>query len=175
LQGEEIDDLKALSTTLSGAMIYLGGKAESIEEGIQISEEMIKSGKAFDTFIKITQAQGGDVNYLNNPDSYPKSKHNEIIYADKDGYLSEVDTYQIGMAALELGAGRQTLEDKIDPKAGLIFHPKIGDKINKDDKLVELFTDKEEKIDEVKKSINKAITVDVKSVEKFELIKKVLK
>ncbi len=57
----------------------------------------------------------------------------------------------------------------------MIFHPKIGDKINKDDKLVELFTDKEEKIDEVKKSINKAITVDVKSVEKFELIKKVLK
>lgn len=175
LQGEEVEDLKTLSTTLSGAMIYLGGKAESIEEGIQISEEMIKSGKAFDTFVKITQAQGGNVNYLHNPDSYPKSKYNEVIYADKGGYLSEVDTYEIGMAALELGAGKQSLEDKIDPKAGLIFYPKIGDKISKGDKLVELFTDRPEKIDESKKMITNAISLSDKPVEKFELIKKVLK
>jgi len=78
------------------------------------------------------------------------------------------------MAALELGAGRQSLDDKIDPKAGLIFHPKIGDKINKGDKLVELFTDKEEKIDEAKKSINGAIKLSNKHVKKLELIKKVM-
>lgn len=54
------------------------------------------------------------------------------------------------MAALELGAGRYTLTDKLDYKAGIIFYPKVGDKINKGDKLIELFTDKENKLDEVK-------------------------
>lgn len=174
LQGEEVDDLKTLSITLSGAMIYLGGKAQSVEEGIDISEEMIKSGKAFDTFVKITEEQGGNIEYLKNPESYPKSKHQEVIYADKDGYLSAVDTYEIGMSALELGAGRRTKEDQIDPKAGLIFYPKIGDKITKGDKLVELFTDREDQIDSAKKSILKAVSLNDKPVEKSELIKKVL-
>jgi len=174
LQGEEVEDLKTISITLSGAMIYLGGKAESVEEGIQISEEMIKSGKAFDTFVKLTDEQNGDTSYLHKPESYPNSKHHETIYAEKESYLSEVDTYEIGMAALELGAGRQTKEDIIDPKAGLIFHPKIGDKINKGDKLVELFTDREEKINSAKKSIINAIKFSNEAVNKIKLIKKVL-
>lgn len=174
LQGEEVEDLKTISVTLSGAMIHLAGKAESVEEGIQISEEMIKSGKAFDIFVKITEEQGGDVSYLKKPESYPKSKYQETIYAEKDGYIKEVDTYEIGMAALELGAGRQNLDDKIDPKAGLIFHPKIGNKINKGDKLVEMFTDREDKIESANKSIIDAIKFSNEPVKKLELIKKVL-
>jgi len=174
LQGEEVEDLKTLSVTLSGAMIYLGGKAESVEEGIDISNKLIKNGKAFDKFVEITKAQGGDVKYLHNPESYPKSKHKEVIYAEKEGYLISVDTYEIGMAALELGAGRQTLHDKIDFKAGLIFYPKIGDKINNGDKLVELFTDKEDKIESAKQMIAGALEFTNKKVEKPALIKKVL-
>ncbi|KUG25170.1 pyrimidine-nucleoside phosphorylase [hydrocarbon metagenome] len=174
LQGKEVEDLKTLSVTLSGAMIYLGGKAESVEEGIEISNDLIKNGKAFDKFVEITKAQGGDVKYLQNPESYPKSKHKEVIYAEKEGYLKSVDTYEIGMAALELGAGRQTLHDKIDFKAGLIFYPKISDKINKGDKLVELFTDKEDKIESAKQMITGALEFTDKKVEKPALIKKVL-
>lgn len=45
LHGDEVEDLKTLSVTLSGAMIYLGGKANSVEEGIEISNELIKTGK----------------------------------------------------------------------------------------------------------------------------------
>lgn len=174
LQGEEVEDLKTLSITLSGAMIYLGDKAESVEEGIEISKELIKNGKAFDKFVEITKAQSGDVKYLHNPESYPKSKHHETIYAEKDGYLKSVDTYEIGMAALELGAGRQTLHDKIDFKAGLIFYPKIGDKINMGDKLVELFTDKEDKIESAKQMITGVLEFTDKKVENPALIKKVL-
>ena len=125
LQGEEIVDLMKVTHTLSGAMIYLGKKAGSIEEGIQISKEMIKSGKAYDKFLEIVKLQGGDtsvIKYLNN---YPKSKYSQRIFAPKNGYLDSINNYEIGMAALELGAGRFTKDDNIDPKAGIIFHPKI--------------------------------------------------
>lgn len=175
LQGDVVEDLKTLSVTLSGAMIYLGGKANSVEEGIEISNELIKNGKAFDKFVEIVKAQGGDETTLHKPESYPKSKHHEIIYAENEGYLKSVDTYEIGMAALELGAGRYTLTDKLDYKAGIIFYPKVGDKINKGDKLIELFTDKENKLDEVKKHVNQAIQFSAKPVKKLELIKNVLK
>ncbi|KAB2840346.1 MAG: thymidine phosphorylase [Melioribacteraceae bacterium] len=175
LHGEDVEDLNEVTFNLSGAMIYLGGKAESINEGIEISKELIKNGKAFDKFVQIVKLQNGDINLLKHPEKYPKPKYTEKIYAEKNGYLETIDNYEVGMAALELGAGRLTKEDKIDPKAGMIFHPKIGDKLNKGDLIAEIFTDKKKVIDEVKNKINSALTFSEKKIEKMKLIKEIIK
>ena len=156
-------------------MIYLGGKANSINEGIEISKELIKNGKAFDKFVQIVKLQHGDISLLKHPEKYPKPKYKEKIYAEKNGYLKSIDNYDIGMAALELGAGRLTKEDKIDPKAGIIFKPKIGDKLNKGDLIAEIFTDKKKVIADVKTKINSALTFSEKKVKKMRLIKEILK
>lgn len=175
LHGEDVEDLNEVTFNLSGAMIYLGGKAESINEGIEISKELIKNGKAFDKFVQIVKLQNGDINLLKHPEKYPKPKYTEKIYAEKNGYLETIDNYEIGMAALELGAGRLTKEDKIDPKAGMIFHPKIGDKLNKGDLIAEIFSDKKKIINDVKNKINSALTFSEKKVERMKLIKEIIK
>ena len=175
LQGEYVEDLCEVTFNLSGAMIYLGGKAKSINEGIEISKEMIASGKAFDKFVEITKLQNGDVSLLKNPDKYKKSKYSEKIYADKSGSLKAIDNYQIGMASLELGAGRLTKEDKIDPKAGIIFNSKIGNKINKGDVIAEIYTDNKSSIDKVKERILSAVEFSKEKVKAPKLIKAVLR
>ncbi len=126
LRGEQEDDLYELSIKLSGAMIYLGGKAGSINEGTKLAKELVKNGKALEKFRQIVELQGGDVSFIDNPEKYPKSKFIEKVVAKNSGYLKEIDNFGLGMAALELGAGRMTKEDKIDPKAGIIFNFKIG-------------------------------------------------
>ncbi len=136
LKGDVIDDLSEVTLNLAGAMIFLGGKAGSIEEGYGVAIEMIKTGKAFDKFIEMVIAQGGDASYIKNTNKYKKPKFNESIYSDFDGYIRKIDSYEIGMAALTLGAGRLTKEDLIIPTAGLIFLPKVGDKIEKGDKIL---------------------------------------
>jgi thymidine phosphorylase len=175
LQGEYVEDLCEVTFNLSGAMIYLGGKAKSINEGIEISKEMITSGKAFDKFVEITKLQNGDVSLLKNPDKYKKSKYSEKIYAEKSGYIKAIDNYQIGMASLELGAGRLTKEDKIDPKAGIVFNSKIGNKINKGNVIAEIFTDDKTSIDKVKERILSAVEFSKEKVNAPKLIKAVLK
>ncbi len=175
LQGEDVKDLLEVSLNLSGAMIYLGGKAKNIKEGIEISEEMIKSGKAFDKFLEIVKLQNGDITYLKSLNKYPKAKYREIVTADKSGYVEKLDNYQIGMASLELGAGRKTKEDKIDPTAGIIFHPKIGTKIKKDEVIAELFSNKKEKIDLAKEMISNSIKFSGKKVKTVKLIKSIIK
>lgn len=175
LQGEYVEDLCEVTFNLSGAMIYLGGKAKSINEGIEISKKMITSGKAFDKFVEITKLQNGDVSFLKNPDKYKKSKYSEKIYADKSGSLKAIDNYQIGMASLELGAGRLTKEDKIDPKAGIIFNSKIGNKINKGDVIAEIYTDNKSSIDKVKERILSAVEFSKEKVKTPKLIKAVLR
>jgi thymidine phosphorylase len=175
LQGEIVPDLNEVSVNLSGAMIYLGGKAGSIKEGIKISEELLKNGKAFDKFLQIVKMQNGNTFFLENLEKYPPAQYSESISADKNGYLEKVDNYLIGMSALELGAGRKTKADKIDPAAGIIFKPKIGERIKKGEEIIKIFTNKKEKIDEVKKMISESLTISSKKVKPLKLIKKVIK
>jgi thymidine phosphorylase len=80
------------------------------------------------------------------------------------------------MASLELGAGRITMEDKIDPKAGIIFYPKIGSKIKKGELIAELFTDKKDKIEIAKRKILEATKISArKESEQLKLIKKIIR
>ena len=174
LQGEKLGDLVELSLNLSSAMIFLGGKAGTIKEGIEMSKEIVASGKAFDKFLEIVQLQGGNVDLIKHPEKYPKSKIHEKIIADKSGYLQSTDNYQIGMASLELGAGRLTMADKIDPKAGIIFYPKIGERIKKGSVLAEIFTDKKDKVDLIKKKLLSAITLSNQPTTSVKLIKTTL-
>ena len=75
-----------------------------LREAIRI----LKSGKAFDKFVEIVKAQGGKADFIFHPEKYPKSKFREVIKSSSAGYLSEVNTYELGMAAIDLGAGRKT-------------------------------------------------------------------
>jgi thymidine phosphorylase (EC 2.4.2.4) len=82
LRGEYIEDMCEISFALSGAMIMLGGKAESIEEGVEISRKLVADGSAFDRFLAIIKAQGGDLDTVKYPERYPVSKIRETIYAE---------------------------------------------------------------------------------------------
>lgn len=174
LQGEIIPDLLELCLNLAGAMIFLGGKADSINDGKELSLRLIKNGKAFKKFLEIVKSQGGDIKYLLKPDKYPKANYTEKVYSVNTGYLATLNTYEIGMAALELGAGRKTKEDRIDPKAGIIFYPKIGNQISKGDVIAELFTNNPRNLIEAKNKILKSLNFSNKKVKSQKLIKKIL-
>ncbi len=174
LRGEVKNDLYELSAKLAGAMIYLANKAESIDIGTKIAKEIIQNGKAFDKFLEMVKAQGGDVSFINNPEKYPSSKFHAKVIAQKSGYISKIDTYEIGMASLELGAGRKTKEDKIDPKAGIIFKVKIGDRIKKGETLAELFSDSKEGNKQAKDRITRSVIIASNRPLKVKLIKRII-
>jgi pyrimidine-nucleoside phosphorylase len=116
LRGEAGGDLLKLSLSLAGAMIYLGGKAVSINDGIKIAKEKISNGDAFNKFVEVVSLQGGNTKFILNPEKYRKSRFVKRIRASSGGFIKAIDNYEIGMASLELGAGRKSLKDKIDPK-----------------------------------------------------------
>lgn len=174
LQGENVEDLLELSLNLAGAMIYLGKKAGSIQEGKEISKDLIKKGKAFEKFIEIVRYQSGDLKFIHNPDLYPKSKFSEKIFSPKTGYLSAINNYEIGVAALELGAGRRIKEDIIDPKAGIIFYSKIGNQINKGDVIAEVFTDNKAKLEIAQNKILNSLSFSDMKTNKLKIIKQII-
>jgi pyrimidine-nucleoside phosphorylase len=174
LRGEQKGNLLDLSLSLSGAMIYLGGKAGSIKGGVEIAKEQINNGKAFDKFVEIVKLQGGDISYILNPKKYPNSKFIKKIKSNGTGYIKSIDNFRVGMAALELGAGRKTMADKIDPKAGIIFKVKLGDRLKTGDVIAELHSQSMAKINTAKEMILNALTFSKQKTTKPWLIKRII-
>ncbi|NPV10586.1 MAG: thymidine phosphorylase [Ignavibacteria bacterium] len=142
LKNEIHNDLTELCHLLAGTMIYLGGKSRDINEGVEISKKLISNGKAYQKFLEIVESQSGDVSYIENLEKYPEPKYRIEVKSNRDGFISLMDTFSIGMLGIELGAGRMKYTDTIDPKAGFIFFKKIGDEIKKGELLAEIRTDK---------------------------------
>jgi thymidine phosphorylase len=127
---------------LGGAMVHLGRKAASIAEGTELCRTAIWSGKAYEKFLEIVTRQGGDTSFIKEPARYPAARHVREVRASSAGYITGFSTMRIGVLAVELGAGRLTIDDVIDPKAGIVLSRKIGDRVDTNDVLAIIHTDK---------------------------------
>ena len=81
----------------------------------------------------MVQAQGGDVNQVDDPSQLPQAQYIEEIFAPRSGSIASIDTAEIGWACVRLGGGRLVKSDKIDHAVGFIMPVKIGDRIEAGD------------------------------------------
>ena len=153
------EDLLEVTLYLAGAMLKLAGKAGSIEEGIKLSEEKLFNGECFIKFIELVKMQGGDISIINNPEKYPKTKYYSALKAEAEGFVSGLDALSFGLAAVNLGCGRNTVLDKIDYSASILLKKKIGDVVKKGDVICEISGETDDKIKSAETSLQNAITI----------------
>jgi pyrimidine-nucleoside phosphorylase len=159
LQGNGPEDVMEVTHRLAGTMIYLGGEAKTIEDGIKKSKQAIINRKAWQKWLDLVEEQGGDISYLKNPEKQKRAGFKEEIAAQDRGYVQAIDAYKIGLASLELGAGRKTKEDEIEPFAGIHLHKKVGDSIESGEPLLTYFTDDQANFSAAKKLIHEAVSI----------------
>jgi pyrimidine-nucleoside phosphorylase len=136
-------NLIELSNILSGWMLHLAGHAATPEAGAKLANEILTSGAAYKAWLKIIATQGGDTSIFEDPAAFHKPKATRTITAEKSGYLSTMDCKQVGWAIQRLGAGRAKPGDPVSAHAGIEMHAKLGDKLEKDQPLVTLFSEDE--------------------------------
>ncbi|MBO6793148.1 MAG: thymidine phosphorylase [Balneolaceae bacterium] len=159
LKGKGPEDTAYLSHLLAGAMIYLGGKADSLENGIALSKRQTQNGEAFSKWKDIVAEQGGDVSFIEDPNKFVLPSFVFELKSSKTGFVQKIDTYSVGMAAVELGAGRKLITDVIDPGAGIVLEKKIGDKIEEGETILKAYTNKPTVIDEVTEQLFSAFSI----------------
>lgn len=126
LKGNAPEDIRFLTEELSAAMLLTAG----IENDKSIALEKIRkvwdSGEALNNFYKMVNSQNGNIE-----ESYKKHSNVEkfVVKASQSGFINQIDTLYIGIAGIMLGAGRKSIEDKIDYAAGIILHKKIGEEV----------------------------------------------
>ena len=143
LQNEGPKDLEELCLVASGYMLLHGNIVDSFEEGYKIAKQSLEDGSAFDKFKEWITAQGGDISFLDDLDAFIESNYKVEVRSDVSGYVEDLKALELGMTSLHLGAGRSTVEDVIDMKAGIILNKKIGDYIEKGEVLGTLLSNSE--------------------------------
>lgn len=130
LQGKGPDDLQEVCLILASHMLVLGGKAASEEEAREILRNKIDSGEALDKLKKMVLAQGGDVSQIDDTSLLPEAELQVEVKSDRDGFIESIQAEEIGIAAMLLGAGRETKDSIIDLAAGVDLRKKIGDPVH---------------------------------------------
>ena len=172
LKGHGPADLTELVLTLGSQMVVLANKAKTLDEAREKLQEVIKNGKAVEKFKTLIEAQGGDSSVVDNPEKLASAPYQIALPALKSGYVSRIIADQIGIAAMQLGAGRATKEDVIDPSVGIMLHKKVGDKVAEGEALLTIHANTD-KIDAIKQKLYDNITISDNAIEP-QLIYKVI-
>ncbi|MFQ1006579.1 pyrimidine-nucleoside phosphorylase [Gilliamella apicola] len=172
LKGHGPADLTELVLTLGSQMVVLANKAKTLDEAREKLQEVIKNGKAVEKFKTLIEAQGGDSSVVDHPEKLASAPYQIALPALKSGYVSRIIADQIGIAAMQLGAGRATKEDVIDPSVGIMLHKKVGDKVAEGEALLTIHANTD-KIDAIKQKLYDNITISDNAIEP-QLIYKVI-
>ena len=139
LKGNGPEDLTELCIALASHMLVISDRG-SYEECEKNVKRVIESGEALMTFANMVEAQGGNKEWILNPELFPEAPYSYEVRSEKSGYITGVNTEGYGVASLLLGAGRNTMADKIDFSAGIKLVKKTGDKVEIGDTLAVLYT-----------------------------------
>lgn len=149
LHGHGPKDFVELCYEAAAIMLEQANVVKDREEALKEIDKKIQSGEAFNVFKAMIKAQGGDTRYLDNPDLFEKSNIVVEVKSTSEGYVEHINSLDIGVGAMKLGAGRQTKDDVIDMSSGVVLKKKVGDFVNKGETLCVAYTNREGDIDEV--------------------------
>ncbi len=159
LKGQGPADLTELCLELGSHMLVLGKVAKTQEEAVETLKKLIDSGAAFNKFKEFVVAQGGDVSVIENPELLPDTQFSDIYKSKNEGYISELNALDIGLASVKLGAGRETKTSVIDYGAGIVLRKKIGDYVKKDETLAILYSNNSANFTKAIKFMDSAYTI----------------
>jgi len=164
------EDLRRLSLVLAGWMLYLGGKSDSLEHGIGLAEAVLFDGSALAVFLNMAEAHGADVSVFNRADTFHQPDAVQVLNAWDTGYIAAMDTTMIGWVVQRTGAGREPSDDSdmpresigwepVDPHAGIVFHARRGDPVEKGRPLATLFATTPDQLSESAQLLRQAIRI----------------
>jgi pyrimidine-nucleoside phosphorylase len=153
LKGEGPSDLLELCLNLGSNMVVLAKKANDVDEAKRMLMETITSGAALAKLREFVEAQGGDSSYVQNVEKLPKAQYIIPVESDRDGIVEKINSQNMGIIAMELGAGRATKESIIDLAVGMVLNKKRGEKVSKGDVIAYIHANDMKKAEKAKKDI----------------------
>ncbi len=160
---------------LGGWMLKLCGLASSESEGARKIEAALKDGRAARRFQDLVRAQGGDVSVVEDPGRLAKAALSRAFKAPKDGFVCRLDARVVGEAAVRLGAGRATMEDKLDYGAGFTLEKKVGERVRRGETIATAYAADEARLSDGLSHLASGVDISPRRPRAVPVVLKVLK
>jgi pyrimidine-nucleoside phosphorylase len=159
LHGGGPPDVVELVMALGSEMLVQAGVAPDTDAARHALGEAISSGRAFEKLVEVATAQGGDPACLHDPSLLPSADHELVITAERDGVVERCNAFDIGVAAVRLGAGRAAMADEIERAVGLTIEARIGMEVSVGDPLVRILYNDEDRASEAERLVRRALVI----------------
>lgn len=141
LKGQGPKDFTELCV-VTGAVILEQAGVGTREECVAMMEDSISSGRALEVLKAMIKAQGGDERVVDDPDLLPKARYVTKLKSYRNGYVHDLPAKPIGILAMNLGAGREHIDDVVDPAVGIVLNKKVGDFVARGEELAFVYHNK---------------------------------
>jgi pyrimidine-nucleoside phosphorylase len=165
LHGGGPQDFREHCLLVAGHMLALTNQSEDLEVSVQMIEETLDNGSAFEKFKELVAAQGGDVGVVDDPELLPRASVVETVAASQMGFIENIHAQEVALTAMELGACRAAKGDAIDHSVGVVVHRKIGDRVERGDSLFTVHANSEDQRDVAVKRLVQAFSFCDEEVE----------
>jgi thymidine phosphorylase len=157
-------------------MLVLSHVDESLDAGRARLQKMVSSGAAMECFRRNVEAQGGDPRVCDDPENIlPLVNESFKVESRRSGFVTKVNTTEIGHAIAAIGGGRVRIDDRVDPSVGFVADARIGDQISSHNSLGVVYCRDESKAREAVQRIQAAYEIgDQPPTELPDLIKEVI-
>lgn len=139
LSGNGPEDLTTLCVEIAAMMLKHAGIVSSLDAGKDLAKRNLHNGKALAKFMEFVHAQGGKIGDLT---TFVQAREQIPYRAKSSGIVQGIKAYNIGLASMKLGGGREKKEDVIDPMVGIVLDKKIGDHVEKGEELALIYANK---------------------------------
>jgi thymidine phosphorylase len=128
-------DTRELTLALGAEMLLLGKVTRSASTARATLERALADGSAFERFLRLVHAQGGDLRSVEHPERLTRSKARVPVRATRSGTVRAIDPLELGLVSVALGAGRTRAEQKVDARAGIEIAAPLGSSVSRGDPL----------------------------------------
>jgi pyrimidine-nucleoside phosphorylase len=170
LQGRGPDALTALVVRLAVRMVELAGLATNPGDAESRVREALDSGAALARFRQMVARQGGDAAVVDDPSRLPRAPHTFGVAAPASGFVTGIDAERIGRASMRLGAGRERVDDRVDPGAGLVLRRLCGDRVEAGDVVADLHYADASRLADARALVEAAIAIGPEPVPPMPLL-----
>ena len=153
LQGTGPDSFAEHCLDVAEQMLLLGDAASTEDEARKKAQDALNDGSAWERFLDLVKAQGGDLSYVKDPSKFTAAEVVGVVPSPQTGYLSQIHARIVGETAVDLGAGRARKEDPVDHAVGIEILREVGDHINEGEDLFILHASSQNDFDQAKKRL----------------------
>jgi pyrimidine-nucleoside phosphorylase/thymidine phosphorylase len=174
LKGRGPRDLESLSIELAAWMLRLAGVAGSLEEARARVRAALASGAGLERFRRVIELQGGDPRVCDDPGRLARTTQAVELRATRDGRVTGIACRAIGHAAMLLGAGRETVDSRIDAAVGIVLDKKLGDPVAQGERYATLHVNDKRRLDEARRMVEGAFRIGPDAPPAVPLVRHVL-